>query len=184
MINQFQVFPVLPVPRMIHLTHLCFLSKSLSNSLKSRLFSRMKVVSAELSVCVSSQIRLSKNALWPAFQMYFSQAGCHFFLSCSFIYLDLNRAVLGSAPVDLDQYLSSTQAVSWLSMIHYWLTSCYPPILQRWLQEDKLFIPNLKGFLSHTRAHMFSSASLVLRVVPACDLQHSTTQCYTRLSNS
>lgn len=79
----------------------------------------MKVVSAELSVCVSSQIRLSKNALWPAFQMYFSQAGCHFFLSCSFIYLDLNRAVLGSAPVDLDQYLSSTQAVSWLSTIHY-----------------------------------------------------------------
>lgn len=79
MINQFQVFPVLSVPRMIHLTHFCFLSKSLSNSLKSRLFSRMKVVSAELSVCVSSQIRLSKNALWPAFQMYFSQAGCHFF---------------------------------------------------------------------------------------------------------
>lgn len=79
MINQFQVFPVLSVPRMIHLTHFCFLSKSLSNSLKSRLFSQMKVVSAELSVCVSSQIRLSKNALWPAFQMYFSQAGCHFF---------------------------------------------------------------------------------------------------------
>lgn len=50
MINQFQVFPVLSVPRMIHLTHFCFLSKSLSNSLKSRLFSRMKVVSAELSV--------------------------------------------------------------------------------------------------------------------------------------
>lgn len=56
MINQFQVFPVLSVPRMIHLTHFCFLSKSLSNSLKSRLFSRMKVVTAELSVCVSSQI--------------------------------------------------------------------------------------------------------------------------------
>lgn len=57
MINQFQVFPVSLLPRMIHMTHFCFLSKPLSNSLKSQLFSRMKVVTAELSASpVKSQI--------------------------------------------------------------------------------------------------------------------------------
>lgn len=154
MINQFQVFPVLSVPRMIHLTHFCFLSKSLSNSLKSRLFSRMKVVSAELSVCVSSQIRLSKNALWPAFQMYFSQAGCHFFLSCSFIYLDLNRAVLGSAPVDLDQYLSSTGCflVKYDPLLTHFLLPSHPAALAPGRQTIH---PEPQRFpITHASAHV------------------------------
>lgn len=49
--------------------------------------------------------------------IFHKQAVIFFYLVL--LYLDLNRAVLGSAPVDLDQYLSSTQAVSWLSTIHY-----------------------------------------------------------------
>lgn len=66
------------------------------------------------------------------------------------------RFSLNLASVYLDRHPRSTLPVSWLATILQWLTSCSTPILQHWLQEDKLFIQYLKGFLSHTSTHTLS----------------------------
>lgn len=101
---------------------------------------------------------LFENDLWPTANpksLHFSQA-------------DVLLLCLGSQWLKLCVSLStwplciwiwhpsSTLPVSWLATILQWLTSCSTPILQHWLQEDKLFIQYLKGFLSHTSTHTLS----------------------------